>query len=335
MNKKNSEAQNPNQRRKWIRLSGILGIGIFVYLVLQTGIQQIWSHVTRIPWPMFLILLGLRIIYWGLRTYCWKSIVEVYQPDISFITLLTARMCGHSVSQLTPTAQLGSEATRILMARCINIKISIASVILDKTVEFLAIILLIIPGLILAFYHLPLSPQLKSLLIGTAFIAMVFILFLIKKQKKGIFNWLTGLFSKIKIQPRFIRKHQEGIEEADLYIKQFYSKHRPALFRTLGMYFLLVGVWTLEIHLGFIFLGVDQMSLTHSFIITILGNIAFVFPFIPGSIGVYEATYMGLFSLLGGEAKIALALVLIRRVMALLLAGAGLAGLYRRDLNKN
>ncbi len=78
-----------------------------------------------------------------------------------------------------------------------------------------------------------------------------------------------------------------------------------------------------------VFIGVTDISFIDSFLITVLGNLAFIFPFIPGSLGIYEATYIGLFALLGMGAGVALTLVLIRRIIALLLAGLVLLGMLK------
>jgi len=44
-------------------------------------------------------------------------------------------------------------------------------------------------------------------------------------------------------------------------------------------------LWITEVHLNILFIGVKDITLTESFIITALGNIALIFPFIPDSFG--------------------------------------------------
>jgi len=78
---------------------------------------------------------ALRLLYWILRSLSWKVILEKYDPKISLFHLFMIRMYGHAVSQLTPTAQLGSEATRIFMTHSFSKKVNITSVIVDKTLN--------------------------------------------------------------------------------------------------------------------------------------------------------------------------------------------------------
>jgi uncharacterized membrane protein YbhN (UPF0104 family) len=91
----------------------------------------------------------------------------------------------------------------------------------------------------------------------------------------------------------------------------------------------LIFLWVTEIHLTLKFIGIENISFIDSFIITTLGNIALIFPFIPGSIGIYEATYVGLCALVGINADVAITMVFIRRIIALALAGFGLLAMWR------
>jgi uncharacterized membrane protein YbhN (UPF0104 family) len=83
----------------------------------------------------------------------------------------------------------------------------------------------------------------------------------------------------------------------------------------------------MEIHLTLLFIGASNISILDSFVIVTLGSISFSFPIVPASIGIYEATYVGIFALLRLGTDMGLTLVLIRRVIALLWAGIGLLGM--------
>ena len=95
------------------------------------------------------------------------------------------------------------------------------------------------------------------------------------------------------------------------------------------LYSLLILLWTTEIHLTLVFIGATNISFLDSFLITVLGNLAFMFPMVPASIGVYEVTYVALFALLRKGTDVGLTLVLIRRLIALIWAGIGLLGMFK------
>ncbi len=316
-------------KRKIIRISALVGILIFAFIVYRIGPAQIWDNIRQITWQNFLILMGLRLLYWILRTINWKVIFDRYECDNTLIHMFAARMCSHAVSQLTPSAQVGGEAARIFMVKCSSKKISLATVIVDKTIEFITVIVFTIIGVAIALTRIPLPGKLKTLLIGCVVLATLLLLFIISKQKKGLFGWLRDILVKMRLKFKFLEKHRETIEETDEYISDFYSRHRRAFVGVFLLYSLLVLLWTAEIHVTLQFIGADHITFLDSFLITALGNVAFVFPFIPASLGIYEATYVALFALLGKGTGVGFTLVIIRRIIALLWAGIGLLGMLK------
>jgi len=330
---KNSEPFFPPRRsmghgmkKKITRLSALTGILVFAYIIYRIGPKEIWDNISRISVNNFLILVGLRVLYWLLRTINWKVVLDAYDGSTSFLQLFAARTCGHAVSQLTPTAQVGSEATRIFMAQCSSRKVSIASVVIDKTIEYISVVVFTIIGVITVFMRIPLPVKLKTVFIAGVSVSSLLVVFLWSKQKKGLLGWVIDSIARLKIRFKFLEKNRAKIDETDAYISEFYRDHRRSFVGVFLLYSLLILLWAVEIHLGLIYIGVTGVSFMDSFLITILGNLAFVFPFIPGSLGIYEATYIGLFALMGMGAAEALTLVLIRRLIALLLAGLGLFG---------
>ena len=316
-------------KKKIIRISALVGILIFAFIVYRIGPVQIWNHIRKITWQNFLILMGLRFLYWVLRTINWKVILDRYECDNSLPHMFAARMCSHAVSQLTPSAQVGGEAARIFMLKCSSRKISLASVIVDKTIEFLAVIVFTVIGVTVALTRLPLAGKHKTLFIGFVVLASLLLLFIISKQKKGLFGWLRDVLVKMRLKFKFMEKHRDTIEETDVYISDFYRRHRKTFVGVFLLYSLLLLLWTAEIHLTLQFIGADNISFLDSFLVTALGNLAFIFPFIPASLGIYEATYVALFALLGKGTDVGFTLVILRRILALLWAGIGLLGMLK------
>jgi uncharacterized protein (TIRG00374 family) len=317
-------------KQKLTRAAMILtGILLFAFFFYQIGPEQIWKNIKEISIVNFLILFFLRVLYWVLRTINWKVILDEYEGRVSLLHLFNARMVGHAVSQLTLTAQVGSEATRIFMVNRSNRKVCVASVVVDKTIEFIAAIVFTIIGIIIIFYRIPLPGRVKTIFIGGVTICTLVLFFLFRKQKKGLLGWMVDSLARFRIRPKFLEKQREKIKETDEYISEFYRAHKWAFLKVFLLYSLLVLLWTVEIHLNIVYIGDTGISIVDSFLITVLGNLAFIFPFIPGSLGIYEATYIALFALLGRRADMGLALVVIRRILALLLAGFGLLGMVK------
>lgn len=316
-------------KKKIIHISALVGVIIFIVMVYRIGPMHIWENLKKLSWQDFMILMGLRLCYWVLRSVNWKVILAEYGESASLAHIFTARMCSHAVTQLTPTAAVGGEAARIFMLKCRDRKASFASVVIDKTIEFMTVIVFCIIGLVILLMRIPLPPQLKIIFIAATAVSALITWFIFVKQRKGVLSWTIHLLSKIRIRPRVFERNKETIKETDEYISDFYLNHTRAFFRASLLYGLLLMLWSVEIHLTLVFIGVTDISFVDSFLLTMLGNLAYLFPFIPGALGVYEATYVGLFALLGRGGGVGFTMVLVRRVLELAWAAIGLLGLLK------
>jgi len=314
-------------RKVFLNLAWIFGTGLIVLLVIKIGPTQIWLNIRSISLRNFLFLFILRFFYWLLRTFYWKAILYRFETGLSFFNLFQARMAGHAISYLTPSAHLGGEAIRTLMVNCRNRRMCLASVILDKTIEILTVVFFTVIGLSIALIRISIPPNMKIFLIGAVVIVCLFIIFLIHKQKKGLLIWLIDLIGKTRFRFKAFEINREKIEEADFYISEFFTTHRKSLFYSILFYAFIIFFWTAEIHLTLVVMGAD-VNLIDSFLIVTLGTIAFFLPFFPASIGTYEAAYVAVFEILGMQAGTGLALTVIRRILALFWAGFGLVMIF-------
>lgn len=306
-----------------LTLTGLLLLG---YIIYRIGFSAIINSVRQISIQQFMILFTLRLLYWMLRTLCWKIIFCTNCKKYGFITFFAARMAGHAVSQLTPTSQIGSEATRLMLVSPAGRKLSLSSIIIDKSIEMLTAtgFTLLALFLLLQRINLPRLIQL-SLLIPTG-ILFILALFILSRQKKGLLRQLLTLADRLHIRPAFIEKNRAKIMETDNLISGFYRDHPLRFLLVVFLYSILLSLWVVEVHLNMVFLNLPGVTLLESALITLTGNITFLLAVIPGSLGVYEATYIGIFALFGRPAQAAFSLVLMRRILALIMAFLGLFG---------
>lgn len=311
-------------QKKILRVSWAAGLLLFVLLIYKIGPSEILANIKNLTLRHFLILLLLRLIFWILRTLNWAVIQKQYDDKASLWHLFRARLAGHAISYLTPTSHVGGEAVRALSIDSRNRKKNLASVIIDKTIEVMVMILFTILGImiLLSKTFLPNEYKLLFIIIGVA--ATLLVTLVLVKQKQGFFTWIISLLKKIRIKPRFIEKNQNKIKQIDDHISHFYSAHKKLFPVVFLLYSGMILFWTWEIHITLIYLGVPNLDYLSSFLIVTLGALAFILPLFPGSLGTYEATYIAVFSLLGFGAEYGLSLTLIRRIIALFWAGIGL-----------
>jgi len=314
------------KKRLTLTLLTVAGVLLMGFIVSRIGISAIIDSLRQVSIRQFIILFLLRLAYWMLRTLCWQIVYCANCKEYGFLTFFSARMAGHAVSQLTPTSQIGSEATRMMMVSAPGRKLSLSSLIIDKTIEMLTATGFTLLALIILVQSIPLPRIIQmTLLIPTALFFLL-ALVLILRQKKGLLTGILALASKLHIRPAFFERNREKIIQTDKLISGFYNGHRRRFLLVVFLYSLLLALWVTEVHLNMIFLNLPNVTLLESALVTLTGNITFLLAIIPGSLGVYEATYIGIFSLLGRPAKAAFSLVFMRRILALIMAALGLFG---------
>jgi len=322
-------------RKQFIGIFWIIGIILFVVILQRIGLRQVWDRIRQLSVLNFFILFVIRFIYWVLRTANWNIVLNKFGGRASFVQLFEARMAGHAISYLTPSAHLGGEPIRALMVKNLDKKRALASVIVDKTIELMATVLFMILGILVAVTKLSLPAQYKMMFIAAMIISALFVLVLFIRQKRGFFGWIFNGLDWLGLKFSFLNRYREKIQETDRLIKVFYQEHKTTFLVVFIAYCFLLLFWTVEIHFTLLFLGVQGISLLDSFLIVTLGVLAFLIPAIPAALGTYEVTYAVIFVLMGLGAGLGVTLTIIRRLLALLWAGIGLLIMLKRQVKKS
>ena len=317
-------------KRSLTILLALAGIALFVYVVWRAGPERIWDTLQKISPLEFLILILLRFLFWGLRALNWQAVLTRCGDRAGFLHLLNARMAGHALGYLTPTSRIGGDAFKALMVEKVPQRRVIASVIIDKTIELLATALLIPVGLGILVWSAALPRTQTLTYLGATILMLSLVIWLIYQQKQGFFTRLLNLLNRFRLGREFRRRHESKIAETDTLMSYFYSRHRDRFALVFAGYLVFIGLWAVEIYVSLRFLGCADVTLEKSFLIIILGSVAFILPGVPGSVGIYEMTYLSIFALLGMGASQAIGLILVRRALDILMAAWGLAVILRR-----
>ncbi len=312
-----------------MRLIGVLGLGLFVYLIFRIGPRQVWEAIRHLTVPQMLALLGLRVVYWSVRTANWALVLRACGERASFLELFGARIAGNAVGFLTPAGNLGAETMRVFMLDRIDRKKVLATVIIDKTIEFLVGTSTIALSLVALVSSFTLPRGQKVTLFSLTAAVFLILLYLMSKQKRGLFTWGLDRLGKIKIRIPALEKRREKIAETDAHISGFYARSPVTFFLLFASYFAMTVIWAFELFVTFRFVGTARPSLLQCFIIVTLGAFSTFVP-IPGSLGVYELTYVSVFALLHIELSAGLAVVLVRRILGQVWSGLGLIPLLRK-----
>jgi len=332
------EAGRPPSRRGRLRtlvfrLVGYAGVGLFVFLIIKTGPKEILRALGRLSLAEIAALMGLRFLYWLIRAVNWRALLVSSGERVPFREILGARIAGYAVSYLTPAGNLGGETVRIFCLDGVERNKTLATVVVDKTIEFLAGLSTIALAVVFLITEFALPRRQKIELFAAIAGLMLVLIFLVLKQKQGLFTWALDTLKKIKIRIPFLENRRDKILETDAHIADFYGRNKGLFLGLFASYFFQAWLWAAEIYLTFVFLGGQRPTFFKCFLIVTLGSFYSFLP-VPGSVGVYELTYVSLFALLRIEMSAGMAVILIRRVIGMVWAGLGLIPLVRKRSRK-
>jgi uncharacterized protein (TIRG00374 family) len=316
--------------RTVIRLSLLIGLTLFIFAVVRSGPRQMLaalSHLTALQWA---VLAVLRFGYWILRTFNWQQVYVRCEARQPFFRLFEARIADNAVGFLTPSAMLGGLPVRALMMAGVDRRRVFASVVLDKTIEIFTLAAATVPAMLAAVLLLPMT--LSARLVFGLFIVLATALCLavLAGQRRGFFLGLFDRLARLGVRPRWAEKNRSALLGIDEAIADFHKNHRRAIPAIAALYLLSYFIWAFEIDMTLRFLGAPGLTLIKSLLVVSLGNVALLLPTVPASLGVYEVTNVGVFAVLGWPARLAIAMSVIRRLLALAWTAAGLAVLARR-----
>jgi uncharacterized protein (TIRG00374 family) len=315
------------------RLIGYAGVGLFIYLIVKTGPKEILRAIGQLSLLEIAALMGLRILYWLIRSLNWRALLLAAGERVPFREIFGARIAGYAVSYLTPAGNLGGETVRVFCLDGADRNKILATVVVDKTIEFLAGLSTVALSVVFLITEFALPRRQEIELFVAIALLMLGLAFLILKQKQGLFTWALDALKKIKVRIPFFENRRDKILETDAHISDFYNRNKGIFLALFASYFVQAWLWAFEIYLTFLFLGRARPSLFICFLIVTLGSF-YTFVPIPGSVGIYELTYVSLFALLHIQMSSGMAVILIRRLVGMIWAGFGLLPLVRKRSRK-
>lgn len=312
--------------RKWIRMVFFLfGTGLLAYFITQLGIERILQYAGKIRlgilWP--LVISGT---WYMVNSLAWGELLENRNRSVSLYRLFSIKVAGEAVNSATPVSWVGGDPMRIALLRSFfSTTDGATSVILDRTLHSFATVLLMGGAVALALFTLDLPESLRFGLIVLVGALLAALIVTIVNQHRGLLGGLIYIADRCGLKRRISEPTRIKITEIDAQIQRFYAKKRRRLVLALALHIAgrLLGV--LEIYVIAMLLHTPVTFLTAYFLAMLGALINTVFVLIPGSVGVMEGAYGGLFHLLSLDPAAGIALQLIRRVRTLFWTCVGFA----------
>lgn len=314
-----------NRLKRWANpFFFLLGLALLYTLIHRFGVHELVKTFELLGYRLVYILI-LPLVWYLFQAAAWFLILEETGTHVSFWRLFTIKLMGESVNTLTPISFIGGDPVRIYMLqKDMPGTLSTASVVLDRTIQSLAVVLLVLLGLLFAWFELELPPAWEIAFPVLTAVMFAMVAFFIHRQKKGIFEFVSAGLSKMGFKRHLTGSLPEKIAVLDERISRFY-RHDPKRFAlTVGLHFMARLVGVVEIYLIASFLQTPLTWAGALFLASLSVLVNMVFVFIPGSMGVLEGAYGALFHLMGLNPVSGVAVQLIRRVRTLFWVAIGL-----------
>ncbi len=305
-----------------MRVGFLVGLGIVILLVGWQGVATIIDRLAGASWGILLVTLFIPpdLI---LRS---ASLQLLFAPGRAprFADTAFAMWIGSSVNFLLPVATVGGEfvKARILTLRSVRGVDAVATVVLDKTVQAMSVLLWALIGIaILAVVAPPDELMVTAAFVGAALLAFGIAGFVLV-QYAGAF----GIFARPAARMSSNQRWQsliEGAADLDAVIRDLYRRPGAIIASTclrLAKRAVMGGeVWFVAWLLGYP-IGLAEAVMLNSLAVA-LRSAAFV---VPGGIGVQEGGYVMVGALVGLPPDVMLAISLATRLGELI---EGLPGL--------
>lgn len=324
---------------KTLRLA-FFAFGLFLLwgIIEKIGWINIGKHLDCLDcWFVPILLTGF--LWYLCYTTAWKLIVQNQENNIPFWTLFRSKLAGEAINTLQPANFLGGDPMRVyLLRRHSNITCLTASVVVDRTINSLAIVTTIFVGATVAFLTLPGLP--REVAIGVPIFLGVtsgLLAWLLTHQKRGLFVALFNFGKRLPILRHKIDPLLPKLQELDQKVLQLYDKDSSHFWESLAFHIMGRLLGLVEIFLIGRVLSPDFTFLIALFLATLAPVINACFTFIPGALGILEGAYSGAIYLLGLDPAIGLTIQIVKRIRSLLWIGLGILfiSLFRQPDNSD
>lgn len=315
---------------RWLAfLSALGGLALFVYVVKQAGLAEIFVRVRALG-AGFLLILAISSTRYLSRSLAWLFCMTPDERKVGVVNLLRARLAGEAVGDLT----FGPVVAEPLRLVALGDKLALRSGLSSLTVENLAYTvsscLVVIAGAALLLANFGLDESLRGAVLMALGLVLVLggasVLAIAKRWKIGssVLALAADLLVRKLEKRAWVEKQLNELRELEDYAFDFYAR------RTRD--FLLVGLCEVFFHLGGIaeiyttmrLIGYE-LTLVMAFMLESINralNIAFIF--VPALVGVDEAGTGLVTEALGFGRPAGVALAIIRKIRMFCWIGIGL-----------
>lgn len=299
----------------------LIGLLVLIWLLVWQGIGEIFELLSHSGFSLLL----LPIVWFPsliAAVISWHYLFPIKRIP-PFKELFLSLWMGRAINTLLPVASIGGEIAKarlLILWKHPGIDAS-ASVLVDKTVQALALVPWAIIGTSLLVYLAIDNELAKLIMLGTFLLGLGIAGFVII-QRAGMFGFIARIIGKFHTSDGWGRITNNA-HDVDALVKEIYSDRKrflvSILWRTIGLILQTSEVWLACYLLGHPISIIEALMLKS--LTSIITDIAFV---IPNGYGVQEGGYVMLGALIGLSPEFSLAISLATRIRELIVDLPGL-----------
>ncbi|MBI4006667.1 MAG: flippase-like domain-containing protein [Gammaproteobacteria bacterium] len=299
----------------------ILGLMLFALLLIWQGLWEIIQLLIKSGWALlWLPLVWLPILVPASES--WRLLFDKsHKPP--FLTALTALWMGRAVNNLLPVATIGGEIikARLLILWGIQAADGCASVLVDKTVQVIALIIWGLIGITLLIVVSQDDSLAYSALAGFMLLVLGVIGFFLV-QRAGLFNLLATLGKKL-IHPDDWEGVAINARVFDQTVNNLY-RDKANFFHSCALKTVSLILQTFEVWLACYLLGYPVTLMEAVLLKSLTATLTDVAFMIPNGYGIQEGAFIVVGAMLGMTPDVALAVSLAIRIRELIIDLPGL-----------
>ncbi|MBS4036198.1 MAG: flippase-like domain-containing protein [Ignavibacterium sp.] len=298
----------------------IVGLVIFIFLINEFGVENILSNIQKTGWWL-LPIIAIWFFVYILNAFAWRLILKIHRDKFSFGEILSILISGFSINYITPVVNLGGEPYKVFaLKNKLGTHHAVSSVVLYSMLHFLSSFVFWIIAILLVFFSLSLTSEMK-IIFGSAFIiALSGIWFFYSRHKKGIFGGVVKLVPKLPFTKKLVDKLKlktESLSIIDNQIIGFYSNNKSDFYASL--FFEVAARFIASVEFIFILLAIGiEITFQEAIYINAFSSLLLnIFFFVPLGLGIREGSLFFIMSILNFSSGIGIYIGLVNRLREL------------------